>query len=52
MGLLPLDEDMNAVFKIAGEIEGVQQVLKVVTEKNGMVKTQVFDLTGLVLETE
>lgn len=52
MGLVELDSDMNAVFKVTGEIEGVQQVLKVVTEKNGMVKTQVFDLTGLVLETE
>lgn len=52
MGLVELDEDMNAVFKIAGEIEGVQQVLKVVTTVNGVSKTQIFDLSGLTLETE
>ena len=52
MGLVELDEDMNAVFKIAGEIEGVPQVLKVVTTVNGVSKTQIFDLSGLTLETE
>lgn len=49
-GMVELDSDMNAVFKVAGEIGGHQQVLKVITTKNGISKTQVFDLTGLVLE--
>ena len=51
-GFVPLDEDMNAVFKISGEIGGVQQVLKVKTTVDGTTKTQTFDLSGLVLETE
>lgn len=51
-GLVSLDDDMNAVFKVAGILDGEQQVLKVVTTKDGIVKTQTFDLTGLVLETE
>lgn len=51
-GLVELDVDMNAVFKVAGEIGGVQQVLKVVTTKAGVVKTQTFDLSGLTLNTE
>lgn len=46
------DPDMNGVCKVAGEIEGVQQVLKVITTVNGVSKTQTFDLSGLVLETE
>lgn len=49
-GMVALDTDMNAVFKVAGEIEGVQQVLKVVTTLNGVSKAQTFDLSGLVLE--
>ena len=49
-GMVALDPDMNAVFKVAGEIEGVQQVLKVVTTLNGVSKAQTFDLSGLVLE--
>ena len=52
MDLQTLDEDMDCVFKITGEVGGVQQVLKVVTEKNGIEKTQVFDISGLTLETE
>lgn len=52
MGLVELDADMNGVFKIAGEIEGVPQILKVVTTVNGVSKTQIFDLSGLTLETE
>lgn len=51
-GFVPLDEDMNAVFKVSGEIGGVQQVLKVKTTVDGTTKTQTFDLSGLVLETE
>lgn len=46
------DPDMNGVFKISGEVGGVQQVFKVVTTVNGVSKTQTFDLSGLVLETE
>lgn len=51
-GLVALDDDMNAVFKVTGILEGKQQVLKVVTSVDGVEKTQTFDLTGLVLETE
>lgn len=51
-GLVELDSDMNAVFKVAGEIGGKQQVLVVKTTVGDIVKTQVFDLTGLTLETE
>ena len=46
------DPDMNGVCKVAGEIEGVQQVLKVITTVGSIVKTQTFDLSGLILETE
>ena len=46
MGLVALDEDMNAVFKVAN----TSQVIKVVTTLNGISKTQIFDLTGLTLE--
>jgi len=46
MGLVALDEDMNAVFKVAN----TSQVIKVVTTLNGISKTQTFDLTGLTLE--
>ena len=52
MGLVELDEDMNCVFKVTGEINGVQQVLKVKTTKNGIAKIQTFDLSGLVLNQE
>ena len=52
MDLVELDSDMNGVFKVTGLVEGVQQIFKVVTTKNGIVKTQIFDLTGLTLETE
>ena len=51
-GYVALDSDMNAVFKVAGEIGGVQQSLKVKTTLNGVEKVQTFDLSGLVLETE
>lgn len=52
MDLQTLDEDMDCVFKVTGEVDGVQQVIKVVTIKNGIEKTQVFDISGLTLETE
>lgn len=52
MQLVELDSDMNGVFKITGEINGTQQVLKVVTTKNGVSKTQTFDLSGLTLNQE
>lgn len=51
-GFVELDADMNAVFKVAGTIDGKQQVLKVITTKNGVAKTQSFDLTGLTLNEE
>lgn len=51
-GMVSLDPDMNCVFKVAGEIGGVQQVLKVVTTVDDVVKTQTFDLSGLTLNTE
>lgn len=51
-GMVALDSDMNCVFKVAGQIGGVDQVLKVVTTKDGVSKTQTFDLSGLTLETE
>lgn len=46
------DPDMNGVFKVSGEVNGVQQVFKVVTTKNGVSKTQIFDLSDLDLNTE
>ena len=49
MDLIPLDSDMNGVFKITGSLN---QKLKVVTTKNGISKTQSFDLSGLTLEEE
>lgn len=52
MPLQPLDSDMDAVFKVAGEIEGVPQVLKVVTTVGNISKTQTFDLSGLELKSE
>lgn len=52
MDLVELDADMNGVFKISGTVDGVQQIFKVVTTKDGISKTQIYDLTGLTLETE
>lgn len=52
MPLQPLDSDMDAVFKVEGEIEGVPQVLKVVTTVGDISKTQTFDLSGLELKSE
>lgn len=52
MPLQTLDSDMDAVFKVAGEIEGVPQVLKVVTTVGDISKTQTFDLSGLELKSE
>ena len=49
MPLQELDADMNGAFKVTGLVDGVQQIFKVVTTKDGVEKTQVFDLTGLVL---
>lgn len=46
------DPDMNGVFKVTGEVNGVQQVFKVVTTKNGVSKTQIYDLSDLDLNTE
>lgn len=46
------DPDMNGVFKVSGEVDGVQQVFKVVTTKGGISKTQIFDLSDLDLNTE
>lgn len=52
MPLQPLDSDMNGVFKVTGEIGGVQQMFKVVTTVDGVEKTQIFDLSGLTLNAE
>lgn len=49
MDLVELDSDMNGVFKITGSLN---QKLKVVTTKNGVSKTQSFDLSTLTLEEE
>lgn len=51
-GMVALEEDGIAVFKVAGIYEGKQQVLKVITTENGIEKTQVFDISELTLETE
>lgn len=51
-GMVTLEEDGIAVFKITGIYEGKQQVLKVVTTENGIQKTQTFDISELTLETE
>ena len=48
-GLVPLDEDMNGVFKVTDKDA---QVFVVETVKGGEVKRQVFDLSGLTLEPE
>lgn len=51
-GMVALEEDGIAVFKVAGIYDGKQQVLKVETTENGVVKTQTFDISELTLETE
>lgn len=48
-GLVELDEDMNAMMKISDK--NTQQ-LKVVQSRTGEEKTWMFDLSGLVCETE
>ena len=52
MGLVALDSDMDCVFKVAGEVGGVQQILKVKTTVGDITKIQTFDLSGLVLNQE
>ena len=47
-GFVELDPDMNAVMKITS----VEQLFEVKTTVDGVTKTQVFDLSGLTLETE
>lgn len=49
-GMVTLDEDGVAVFKVAGVYQEQQQVLKVVTTENGVSKTQTFDISELTLE--
>lgn len=51
-GMVALEEDGIAVFKVAGIYDGKQQVLKVETTENEVVKTQTFDISELTLETE
>lgn len=51
-GMVTLEEDGVAVFKVAGVYQGQQQVLKVITTENGVSKTQTFDISELTLETE
>lgn len=51
-GMVALEEDGICVFKVAGVYEGVQQVLKVQTTEDGIVRTQTFDISELTLETE
>ena len=53
-GLVELidDPDKNGVFKVTGEIEGVQQVFKVVTTDGTDTVTDEYDISELVLETE
>lgn len=43
-----LDEDMNAV----GKVHDTAQKLEIITTKDGIERTQVFDLSGLVLNAE
>lgn len=47
-GMVELDADMNAVFKI----HDTAQILKAVTTVGTVSKTQTFDLSGLTLNTE
>ena len=51
-GMVTLEEDGVAVFKVAGVYQEQQQVLKVITTENGVSKTQTFDISELTLETE
>lgn len=53
-GLVELinDPDKNGVCKVTGTIGGVQQKFKVVATDGTHTITQVYDLSGLVLETE
>ena len=46
-GLVPLDEDLNGVFKVTDKDI---QVFMVETTKDGETLRQEFDLSGLVLE--
>lgn len=46
------DPDKNGVFKISGEVDGVQQVFKVVSTDGTYTKTDVYDISGLVLEDD
>lgn len=48
-GLVALDSDMNAVFKVTGTLDGREQVLKVITTKGTESRTQTYDLSGLTL---
>lgn len=48
-GLVELDKDMNAMLKISDK---TTQRLKVVQSRPGEEKTWLFDLSGLVCETE
>lgn len=48
-GLLPLDEDNLAMFKITNKDK---QILKVVSSRTGEEKTWTFDLSGLTLSEE
>lgn len=43
-GLVPLDDDLNGVFKVT---DPATQVFRVATEKDGATKTQTFTLQGL-----
>ena len=47
-GFVELDPDMNAVMKVTA----TTQLFEVKTTVDGVVKTQIFDLSGLTLETE
>jgi hypothetical protein len=46
------DPDKNGVFKVSGEVDGVQQVFKVVSTDGTYTKTDVYDLSDLVLEDD
>ena len=49
-GLVELDEDMNAVFKVDTKDGAAYQKLKVVQEGANRRTTQTFDLSGLTLD--
>ena len=46
------DPDKNGVFKVAGVLDGVQQKFKIVATDGTDTITQIYDISGLVLETE